>query len=675
MKQYSAKNILNIAIAGHSGSGKTSLAEAIIYTCGGSERLGKISEGNTVLDCDPEEIKRKSSVVTATAPVEWKSRKINLIDTPGLFDFEGGLYEGVRAADSVLVTVSGKSGVCVGTEKAVAAADKRGLTKIFFVNGLCDESARFYRVFESLKASFGPSVCPVVVPYIVDGKADCYVNLLEYKAYKYENGKISTVPIPDMGDRLDGLRTAICEAVAETSDEMFEKYFSGEDFTPEEIIVGVSKGVKDGKISPVFCGDALLAYGIEQLLNGLIWLAPSAEEKAAELALDTEGNPVELSVNENALPAAIVFKTVADPFVGKLSYFKVISGKLSPDTPIVNMRTGAAERLTKVMTIYGKKLVDAPFIGAGDIGAAAKLQTTNTGDTLCAPARKVILEGIDYPEPAYSKAVYPKNKGDEDKVAQGLTRLSEEDPTIRFKTDNETHEMILTALGEQHLDVIVSKLKSKFGIEVTLQTPKVAYRETIRKSVKAQGKHKKQTGGHGQFGDVWIEFEPCDSDFEFAERVVGGAVPKGFFPAVEKGLRECMQKGPIAGYPVVGVKATLYDGSYHPVDSSEMSFKMAAALAFKAAMENADPILLEPIGSLRVTAPDSAMGDIMGEINKRRGRVIGMNPAQNGCQIIEAEIPMAETSDFSTFIRQATQGRGYHTLEFLRYEPAPSNRI
>ena len=548
------------------------------------------------------------------------------------------------------------------------------MTKIFFVNGLCDESARFYRVFENLKASFGPSVCPVVVPYIVDGQADCYVNLLEYKAYKYENGKITTVPLPDMGNRLEGLRTAICEAVAETSDEMFEKYFSGEDFTPEEIIVGVSKGVKEGKISPVFCGDALLTYGIEQLLNGLIWLAPSAEDKSEELALDTEGNPVELSVNENALPAAIVFKTVADPFVGKLSYFKVISGKISPETPIMNMRTGTIERLTKVMTICGKKLIDTPYITAGDIGAAAKLQSTNTGDTLCAPARKVILEGIEYPQPSYSKAVYPKNKGDEEKVAQGLLRLSEEDPTIRFKTNNETHEMILTALGEQHIDVIVSKLKSKFGVEVTLSTPKVAYRETIRKKVKAQGKHKKQTGGHGQFGDVWIEFEPFDGDFEFDERVVGGAVPKGFFPAVEKGLRECMQKGPIAGYPVVGVKATLYDGSYHPVDSSEMSFKMAAAIAFKTAMENADPILLEPIGTLKATVPDSAMGDVMGEINKRRGRVYGMNPAGNGYQTIEAEIPMAETSDFSTFIRQATQGRGHHTIEFLRYDPAVNQK-
>ena len=444
MKQYSAKNIFNIAIAGHSGSGKTSLAEAMLYLGGGSDRLGKVSEGNTVCDFDPEEIKRKTSVQACVAPVEWKGKKLNIIDAPGLFDFEGGLYEAARAADTVLITVSGKDGVCVGTEKAVKAADKRGLTKVFFVNGLCDESARFYRVFENLKASFGPSVCPVVVPYIVDGQADCYVNLLEYKAYKYVNGKINVVPIPDMGDRLEGLRTAICEAVAETSDEMFEKYFSGEEFTPEEIIVGVSQGVKNGSISPVFCGDALLTYGVEQLLNGLIWLAPSAADKAGELAMDLDGEPVELTANDEAAAAAVVFKTIADPFVGKLSYFKVVSGKIGPDTQLVNMRTGSTEKVSKVMTAKGKKLEDAPYIGAGDIGAAAKLSTANTGDTLCSPVRKVTLDGVEYPEPSLSMAVAPKNKGEEDKVAQGIGKLSEEDPTIKFETNHETHQMIAT---------------------------------------------------------------------------------------------------------------------------------------------------------------------------------------------------------------------------------------
>ena len=674
MKQYDAKKILNIAIAGHSGSGKTSVAEAMLYVAGASDRLGKISDGNTVLDCDPEEIKRKTSIVTAVAPLEWKNHKINLIDTPGLFDFEGGLREGMRAADTAMIVVSGKNGVNVGTEKAVKAATDAGLTKVFFVNGLCDESARFYRVFETLKAQFGPSVCPVVVPYIVDGQANCYINLLEYKAYLYENGKMVQTAMPDMGDRLEGLRTAINEAVAETSDEMFEKYFSGEEFTPEEIIVGVSQGVKNGTISPVFCGDAQNTFGIDKLLNGIIWLAPSAADKSSELALDPNGEPVELAVNDNAAAAALVFKTVADPFVGKLSYFKVISGKVSPELPLVNMRTGETERINKVMIIKGKKQEEMPYISAGDIGAVAKLQNTKTGDTLCSPARKVVLEKIDYPLPCYSMAIYPKTKGDEDKVAQAVMKIIEEDPTISLVNNKETKQMIVSGLGEQHLDVLVAKVKAKYGVDVVLEKPKVAYRETIRKKVQAQGRHKKQSGGHGQFGDVWIEFEPCDcEDLEFAERVVGGAVPKGYFPAVEKGLRECIKKGVLAGYPVVGLKATLYDGSYHPVDSSEMSFKTAASIAYKNGLPNANPTLLEPIGTLKAIVPDANMGDIMGEVNKRRGRVLGMNPGEDGMQIVEAEVPMAEMHDFATYIRQVTQGRGSFTFDFVRYEDVPAH--
>lgn len=674
MKQYDAKKIINIALAGHSGAGKTSVAEAMLYLAGASDRLGKVNDGNTVCDFDAEEVKRKVSVVTAVAPLEWKGFKINLIDTPGLFDFEGGVSEGMRAADTALIVVSGKNGVNVGTEKAVKAATKSGLTKAFFVNGLCDESARFYRVFETLKASFGPSVCPVVVPYIVDGKANCYINLLEHRAYLYENGKMTPTAMPDMGDRLDGLRTAICEAVAETSDEMFEKYFSGEEFTPEEIIVGISTGVKNGTISPVFCGDAQNTFGIDQLLNGLTWLAPSAADKGAEIGVDTNGDPIELAVNENGAAAAVIFKTIADPFVGKLSYFKVISGKISADTPLVNMRTGAPERIGKVLIIRGKKQEEVPYVGAGDIGAVAKLQDANTGDTLCSPARKVVLDPVEYPAPSYSMAIYPKTKGEEDKVAQALARIAEEDPTIKFANNTETHQMLVSGTGEQHLDVVVSKIKAKFGVDVYLEEPKVAYRETIRKKVQVQGRHKKQSGGHGQFGDVWIEFEPCDcEDLEFAERVVGGAVPKGFFPAVEKGLRDCIKKGPLAGYPVVGLKATLYDGSYHPVDSSEMSFKMAAAVAYKNGLPQANPTLLEPIGALKATVPDNNMGDVMGEVNKRRGRVLGMNPGEDGMQIVEAEVPMAEMSDFATYIRQVTQGRGSFTFTFERYEDAPAN--
>lgn len=675
MKQYDAKKILNIALAGHAGCGKTSVAESILYLSKTSERLGKIEDGNTTLDFDSEEIKRQASIMTAVAPVEWKNTKINLIDTPGLFDFAGGLAEGIRAADSALIVVSGKDGINVGTEKAVEAATKAGLTKIFFVNGLCDESARFYRVFESLKATFGPSVCPVVVPYIVDGQANTYVNLFDYKAYEYStDGTATQTALPDMGNRLEGLREAIKEAVAETSEELLDKFLMGEEFTPEEIILGVSQGVKDGTICPVFCGDAHNTFAIDQLLNSLTWLAPSAADKSEEIGVDLDGEPVEVNVNSNAAAAAIVFKTVADPFIGRLSYIKVISGKISPDTPIVNMRTGSQERISKVLTICGKKQSDSDYIGAGDIGAIPKLVNAKTGDTLCSPLRKVVLDGIDYPVSSYTMAIYPNKKGDEDKVAQALSKLADEDPTIKFETNHETHEMLISGIGEQHLEIVISRLKSKYNVDATLQKQKIAYRETIRKKVSAQGRYKKQSGGHGQFGDVWIEFEPYDCEgIEFAERIVGGSVPKNFFPAVEKGLRESIKKGVLAGFPTVGIKATLYDGSYHPVDSSEMSFKTAASLAYKNGIPNASPVLLEPIYSLNVKVPDANMGDVMGEVNKRRGRVLGMNPAEKGTQVVEAEVPMAEMSDFSTFIKQATQGRGSYELEFARYEDVPAN--
>ena len=675
MKQYDANKILNIALVGHSGCGKTSVAESILYLSKATERLGSISDGNTTLDFDSEEIKRQASIMTAVAPIEWKNTKINLIDTPGLFDFAGGVSEGMRAADTALIVVSGKDGVNVGTEKAAAAATKAGLTKVFFVNGLCDEDARFYRVFENLKATFGPSVCPVVVPYIVDGKANTYVNLFDYKAYEYgEDGSVKQTALPDMGTRLEGLREAIKEAVAETSEDLLDKFIMGEEFTPEEIILGVSQGVKDGTICPVFCGDAHNTFAIDQLLNSLTWLAPNAASKGEEIGVDVNGEPVEVSINDSAAAAAIVFKTVVDPFIGRLSYIKTISGKICADTPVINMRTGAQERIGKVMYVCGKKQVDAEYIGAGDIGAIPKLVSTKTGDTLCSPLRKVVLDGVDYPASSYTMAIYPAKKGDEDKVAQGIAKLADEDPTIKFENNHETHEMLISGLGEQHLDVVISRLKTKYNVDANLKKPKIAYRETIRKKVTAQGRYKKQAGGHGQFGDVWIEFEPYDTDgLEFAERVVGGAVPKNFFPAVEKGLRESIKKGVLAGYPTVGIKATLYDGSYHPVDSSEMSFKTAASLAYKNGIPNASPTLLEPIGSLRATVPDSNMGDVMGEVNKRRGRVLGMSPAEGGMQVVEAEVPVAEMSDFSTFIKQITQGRGSYEFSFVRYEDAPAN--
>ncbi len=672
MKQYTAKDIRNIALVGHAGSGKTSLAEAAFYLTGQADRLGRVADGTTVCDFDPEEIRRGASVSTALLPVEWKDTKMNFLDTPGLFDFSAGLSEGMRAAGSAVIVLSGKSGVTVGAEKGFRAARKKGIANIFFVNKLDSTHADFYKVFEELKIKFGPMVCPIVVPYVVDHQVQCYVNLLEYKAYTYADGKATEVPIPDMGHRLDGLRTAINEAVAETSEELMEKYFSGEVFTPDELIMGLATGIRRGEIAPVFCGSAQQLEGVDQLLNGLRWLAPWAETVAGENGVDPDGNEVALTVNENAQTAAIVFKSVVDPFVGKLLYFKVICGKVSPDTQLLNMRTGQQEKIGKVFYVRGKKQEEAPYIGAGDIGAVAKLNNTNTGDTLCAPARPVVLPGIDFEKPSLSMAVVAKNKGDEEKIASGLQRMMEEDPTISYRTDPETHEQILSGLGEQHLDVVASKLKSKFGVEIEMRPPQVAYRETIRKKVKVQGRHKKQSGGHGQFGDVWVEFEPCDSDeLVFEETVFGGSVPKNFFPAVEKGLRDSAQKGVLAGYPMVGVKATLVDGSYHPVDSSEMAFKTAASLAYKAGIPQANPVLLEPIGFLQVTVPTEATGDIMGDVTKRRGRVLGMNPAEDNLTCVEAEIPMAETDDFSTVLRSMTQGRGSFTLRFERYEEAP----
>jgi elongation factor G len=668
VKQYAAKDIRNIVLAGHANSGKTSLVEALLYCTGNTDRLGKISDGNTVCDHDPEEIRRKTTVALTVAPAEWKNHKYNFIDTPGLFDFAQGINEGMRAAETALITVSGKSGVSVGTERAFTMAGNRNMARVFFVNKLDSDHADFYKVLTQLKTKFGPAVCPLVVPYVKDHKVQCYIDLLEYRAFSYVNGKPTLVTMPDMGERLEGLRTAIHEAVAETSEEAFEKYFSGEDFTPEELMVGLSAGVHNGTIYPVFCGATATTDGIDLLLKGLEWLIPSAEQKGAET--DVDGN--ELTVDENAPAAAIVFRTVSDPFVGKLSYFKVVSGCIRSDMTLMNSNTGGQGKIGKLLITRGKKQEDADCIPAGDIGAVAKLGHTSTGDTLCAPERKVVLEGVPAAKAPLCMAILPKKKGDEEKIASGLNRLMEEDTVLRYETNHETHQMLLYGMGAQHLDVTACRLKSRFGVDVVLQLPKVAYRETIRKKVAVQGRHKKQTGGHGQFGDVWIEFEPCECDgLEFAERVVGGSVPKNFFPAIEKGLRECIQQGPLAGYPVVGLRATLYDGSYHPVDSSEMAFKMAASLAYKSGMPQAKPVLLEPFGTLRVSIPDENMGDIMGEVNKRRGRVLGMHPDKPGYQMVEAEAPVAEMYDFLTFLRQTAQGRGMYSFEFVRYEEAP----
>ena len=513
MKQYLAGRIRNIALTGHSDSGKTSLAEALLFKAGASDRLGKISEGNTVCDFDPEEIKRQVSVSTSIAPFAWGSTKINLIDTPGLFDFAGEAAEGARAVESLLITVSGKSGVDVGTEKAYKMAKDASKATMFFVSKLDVEHSDFYKVFEELKATFGPTVCPIVVPYVEDQKVQSYINLIDMKAYTYdEKGEPHEVDMPDFGHRLDGLTAAVSEAVAETDEALFEKYFSGEQFTRDEIIRGVHTGVTNGSISPVLCGCSSNLQGIDMLLDCIVDLLPSPWEKGGEVAVDAEGEPVEIDCTDEAPLAAYVFKTVADPFVGKLSYVKVISGKLSSDAPVVNARTGQQEKLGKIIYVIGKKQEDTAYITAGDIGAVTKLTATQTGDTLCDPKKVVSFDPINFPRPCLSMAIKPQAKGDEAKVASSLQRLIEEDPTIAYENNAETHQQVITGLGEQHLDVLVSKLKNKFGVSVSLEVPRVPYRETIRKKVKVQGKHKKQSGGHGQFGDVWIEFEPTVGD-------------------------------------------------------------------------------------------------------------------------------------------------------------------
>ncbi len=671
MKVYNAKNIRNIALAGHGGRGKTSLAEAMLFLAKATERLGKVIEGNSVLDYDAEEKRRRTSVSTAVAPLEWKDVKVNLIDTPGLFDFAGGVSEGMRAAESVLIVTAAGSGYDVGAEKAFHSAKKRGLAKMFAISRCDAEHTNFYKTFDALKAEHEAKLCPVVVPFYEGETVTAYVDFSTGKAYEYKDGKGTEVPMPT-GGRLDEMKEIFNEAVASSDDALLEKFFEGEAFTADEILTGLAQGMAKGEIFPVFACSGLNMDAVDLLLECVVAIAPKASEHAGETA-DGE----DLPCDEDGPLAAICFKTIADPFVGKMSFFKVVSGKITSDIPAYNARTGENERMGKIITIRGIKQEDTEYIPAGDIGVVTKLSGIKTGDTLCSPKKVIHLDGVSFPAPYLSMAVKVRKKGEEDKVAAGLARLVEEDPTIDYFNNRETREQVLSGLGEQHLDVVVSKLKSKFSVEVDLAVPKVAYRETIRKTFEAHGRHKKQSGGHGQFGDVYIRFEPGTSEeLEFAEEVVGGSVPKQYFPAVEKGLRDSVTKGVLAGYPMVNLKATLYFGSYHPVDSSEMAFKTAATVAFREGIPKASPTILEPIGTLKAYMPDDNLGDIMGDITKRRGRVLGMVPSvELKMQELTAEVPMAEMGDFAIVLRSVTAGRGFFSLDFARYEEAPAATV
>ncbi len=678
MKLYDTSNIKNFVLLGHGNAGKTSLAEAMLYTSGNIDRMGKTTDGNTVMDFDPEEIKRKFSISTAMASCEWNGVKFNILDTPGYFDFVGEVQSAVRVADAAIIVLSGKSGLTVGAEKAWDYCEEHGLPRIFFINKVDDERVNYQGVLQQLKDKYGKKIAPFQLPLREGEKITGFINVVEGEARKFDGNRTITAEMPEgMEDELAPLKEMINEAVAETSEELMEKYFGGEAFTLPEMYEALRGGVAAGDVVPVLCGSASNHLGIPSLMNAINAYFPSPDFQDGFITgTKKDGSSSRLKIDVADPLSALVFKTVADPYVGKLSYFKVYSGQMTPDTTVYNMNKDINEKIGKIYVVQGKKQVEVERLNAGDIGAVAKLTKTGTGDTLSGLNHPLQLDGIAFSKPNMSLAVVPKAKGEEEKIAQGLTKLMEEDKTFVLENNKETRQQILKGLGDQHIDVIVSKLKNKFGVEISFEKPKVAYREAIRKKVKVEGKHKKQSGGHGQYGHVWIEFEPGEVDgLTFEEKVFGGSVPKGYFPAVEKGLTEAMQQGVLAGYPMVSLKATLVDGSYHDVDSSEMAFKIAANLAYKAGMEQASPVLLEPIGHLSVTVPDSYTGDIIGDINKRRGQMLGMSPAGSGMTIIEGEVPMAEMHTYASDLRSITQARGSFSFDFERYQDAPQNIV
>ena len=670
---YSVQNIRNVALLGHGGNGKTSLVESMLYLTGALDRQGRTADGNTVCDYDAEEIKRQITISTAVAPVEYNGCKINVLDTPGNYDFSGDVQEALRVAELGIIVCDAKSGLSVGTERAWKYLNEHKLPRFIYISKMDEDNGDFNGAFATLREHFGRTIAPLVIPIWDDAKhVTGIVDILNKRAYTLVDGQRQEIPVPeDKVAVVEEQYEALMESVAETSDEFMEKFFSGESFSYAEIMQGLRKGVKDGTMVPVLCGSALTGMGTMALINAIIDMAPNPTEAPTQIVTDAEGEPSEFVTAPGAMPAALVFKTTADQY-GKYSYVKVYSGTLTPDLALVDVTTGNTEKLGRLYVMRGKKAVEVKELTCGDIGAIAKMDKVKTGDTLCDGRHVIKFEGVPFAEPNYAKAIAPKTRGQEDKVAAGLLRLNEEDPSFSITNNAETHQMVLTGAGDVQLDVLVSKLKSRFGVDAVLQEPRVAYREKIRNTVSKQGRHKNQTGGSGQFGDVWIRFEPCDSeDMVFEEEVFGGSVPKNFFPAVEKGLREACRHGVLAGYPVVNLKAVLYDGSYHPVDSSEIAFKTAAQLAYKAALPEANPVMLEPVGELKVIVPDSYMGDVMGDINKRRGRVTGMSPTDTGEQVIEAEVPMAEMTSYAIDLRAMTQSRGTFTFHFIRYEDCP----
>ncbi|PWL43453.1 MAG: elongation factor G [Bacillota bacterium] len=677
MKNYNAQSLRNVAIVGHGSEGKTTLTEAIMFNAGLIDRMGKVEDGNTVSDYDAEEIRRGISISASLAPVEHKDVKINFIDAPGYFDFVGEMVQAMHLADSALIVVGAMSGVAVGTEKAWDMCEKKGMPRMIFVNQMDREHADYQKVFHELKEKYGTHVAPIACPILEGGKITGYVDIVSMKAYRINGKAYAETEIPgDLADFIEECREALVEAAAETDDALLEKFFGGEELSEEEIISGLRTGINQGQVAPMLGGAAAPNLLIAPLVDAIVKFLPSPADRPAVTVTDVKsGEEIALSCDESAPFAAQVIKTVADPFVGKLSIFRVYSGSLKGGSSFLNVSRDKTEKVGSISSMRGKKQVEMDRIIAGDIGAIAKLQNTGTGDSICDPARPVRFADMEFPAPCISMAVNVMKEGEEDKVFGGLVRLEEEDPTFELEKTTDTIETLIKGMGELHLEVIIKKLENKFGVSAKLSEPKVAYRETIRKAVKAEGRHKKQSGGHGQFGHCWIEFEPLydGQDFEFVDKVVGGVVPRQFIPAVEKGLRENLSRGVLAGYPIVGIRATLYDGSYHAVDSSEMAFKTAARLALRKGCSEANPVLLEPIYKVNVQIPDEYMGDIIGDMNRRRGRIMGMNPLEGGLQEVMAEVPQAEMFRYATDLRSMTQARGTFDMTFERYEEVPSN--
>ena len=667
---YTAKDIRNICLLGHGGDGKSALCESMLYLTKAITRLGKRADGTTVSDFDDEEKKRQYSIKTSVIPVEYAGCKVNVLDNPGYFDFAGEVVQSLRVADAGMICLTAKSGIAVGTEKGWKSLADAGLPTMFYVSKLDEEHANFFATFDSIRSTFGASAIPFTFPILKGEQAIGVVDLIAKKAYDVDGKEI---PLPaDAEEKIEEYMAELNEQVAETDEALMEKFFMEEPFTEEELIKGIRDGIQQRTVTPVFCGCSMNGLGTLRVLENLVKFAPNPLEGKPMVTVDEDGNESELKLDPAGSPVAFVFNTVADQY-GKNSYFKVVSGDIEDTLTVVNARTGDSEKLGNTFFPKGKDNTKTTKVCCGDIGVFTKLASVRTGDTLTMPGKTVTIKPMEYAEPCYRMAIYAKTKGQEDKVASGLVKLNEEDASFTFGNDPETKEMIVAGVCDIQLSVLVAKLLSKYKVEAELRPAKIAYRETIKKKVEIHGRHKKQSGGHGQFGDVYIRFEPQTESEEmiFADETVGGCVPKNFIPSVEKGLRNCVGKGVLAGYPVVFLKATLYFGSYHPVDSSDMAFQTAAGIAYKEGLPTAAPTLLEPIGELKVYIPDSNMGDIIGDLNKRRGRVMGMNPCGNGQQVVEAEVPIGEMSSYAIDLRSMTQGRGSYSLKFVRYEEVP----